>query len=232
MVHGEINRCTFTTFVRMHVLLRLLSWVTTPQSSSYFFPHIPMNKFLAALSSAAILGSSAFVSPAFSQGTGTGSTGAAAASVDLACMSAAIDVRESAIITARTNFHTKIMTALSTRREGLKAVFAIANNADRKVAIKTAWKVFAKAIADARVQYKVEVQAAWNVYTEASGKCKITPDRGGSNNDNDDDDDDDGKKNRGLHLGQLFNRVFRNEKKRKVDVKANAKAGARMDLSF
>ena len=124
-----------------------------------------------------------------------------ATSADLACMSAAVDTRESAVITARTNFNAKIMAALEARRAALKTAYTIANNADRRVAIDAAITAYAKAAAEARAKFKADVKAAWNVFALSKANCHIDQNASAGVSVRVHDDDD--KENRGLHLGWL-----------------------------
>lgn len=185
---------------------------------------------------AAVL-SSGFLTPAYAQSSAASSTSVSssssssvAANADLACMSAAIDARETAIINARTTFNASVMAALNTRREKLKAAYTIANDGERRVAINAAWDAFAKAVADARAAYRTSVQASWKTFVQASVNCHIAPDRGVKYH-RTNDDDNDGRKDRGLHLG-WFKKVMKKAMKQQVNVDATAKSSAEIDLSF
>jgi hypothetical protein len=134
-----------------------------------------------------------------------------ASSADLTCMGTAVDVREGAVLTARTNFNAKIIAALTARRASLKTAYTIANNNDRKVAIKAALNVFAKANADARAQYKTDTKAAWKVFADSSKKCHVDADVRVKDEAKEDHDN-------GHHWGQLKKQV-----KNGFDVNANGK---------
>lgn len=179
-----------------------------------------MNKFIAA--SAALLMSFSLAVPAFANDSATSVTTSADTTVasvtDLACMAAAVDAREAAVITARTNFDAKIIAALNTRRASLKTAYTIGNNADRKVAVKAAMTAFAKSVADARTQYKTDVKASWKVFTDATKNCNVDATvrvKSESEHDND----------HGKHLGQLKNKI-------KNEFNANANGKLDLDLSF
>ena len=193
-----------------------------------------MNKFIAT-SVATLLVGATLTSPAFAQSSSSAS-GNTAASVDLVCMSAAIETRENAVISARTIFHASIMAALNARLTSLKAAFTIANNDDRQAAIKASWDAFMKATVDARAKYRTDVQAAWKVFVEASVKCNIAPDRGPKNQEKqhrNDEDHEVKRENRGLHLGWFKKMIKRTMHDRPgINVEAEAKAGANIDLSF
>lgn len=179
-----------------------------------------MNKFIA--TGAALVLTAALATPAFADdntaniNTSTDTT--VASSADLACMGAAVDAREGAVLTARTDFNAKLIAALTTRRASLKTAFTIANNADRKVAIKAALTVFAKANADARIKYKADVKAAWKTFTAAAQKCHIDADVRVKDETRGDHDND-------RHLGQLKHQV-----KNAFNVNAHGKLD--LDLSL
>ncbi len=177
-----------------------------------------MNKFIAA--SISLLMSGALINPAFAENSGTTVTTdtSVASSADLACMGSAVDARESVVLTARTDFNAKIIAALTARRASLKVAFTIAKNADRKVAIKAAQTVFAKAVADARSQYRTEVKAASKTFVEAMKKCNV--DAGVRIKTETRNDHDNGR-----HLGQL-------KKKVKNGFRVNGEGKADLDLSF
>lgn len=181
-----------------------------------------MQKFIAA--SAAVIMATALATPAFADDVSVNTSASAtvsasvASGADLACMGTAVDTREAAVISARTAFNTKIMTALETRRASLKTAYTIANNADRKIAIKTALTVYAKATADARFQYKTDVKAAWKTFTDAVKTCNVDASMRVKEESRDEGD-------RGLHLGQLKKQV-----KNTFGVNAHGKAD--IDLSF
>lgn len=184
-----------------------------------------MNKFIAASATVimtAALGATAFADDNINANVNTTTSitdTSIASSVDLACMGAAVDMREEAVISARVSFNAKIIAALTTRRSSLKTAYTIANNADRKVAIKAAFTVYVKATADARTQYKTEVKTSWKTFTDAVKKCNVDASVRVKEESKDDHDD------KGRHLGQLKKQV-----KNAFGVNAHGKAD--LDLSF
>lgn len=183
------------------------------------YPLLPMKKFLAAT---AVLLSTALAAPAFAQTT-VNQSATVASSADLACMSAAVEARENAVLSARTSYNAGILAAITARKVSLQAAYTIANNNDRRVAIKAALNAYATAHATARATFKTGIKAAWSAYATARINCRIDVDMDkpgkhlGRDRDRDDDDHD-----RGLHLGQL----------KKANVKAGANGSAKLDLSF
>ena len=189
-----------------------------------------MKKFLSAV---AVMLSAATVAPAFAQSASSSSSSSSstgvASSADLACMSAAIEARENAVITARADFHAKIMTALTARRDALKAAFTISNNNDRRLAINAAYRAFVKAVAEAKASYKVSVQAAWTAFVTASADCHIEADRPLKLKK---DRDDHEKENKGKHLGWMRPRNPHSSTDVNASMNASVKANAKLDLSF
>ena len=173
---------------------------------------------------AAAFVSMALVVPVLAQGSNASVSAGVASTADLTCMSAAVDVRESAAINARATFNVSIMTALDVRRAALKAAYTIANNHDRMVAIEAAISAYAKAAAAARAKFSADVKAAWNVFATAKVNCHIDQNVSKKNNDKDNDHDDgDRNENRGLHLGWL---------KTKMNSKTWMNGHTKLDLSL
>ena len=140
---------------------------------------------------------------------------------DLACMGNAVDAREAAVLTARTDFNARIIAALTVRRAALKAAFTISNNNDRRVAIKSTWDSFSKASVSARAQYKTDIKTDWKIFTDAVKACHVDADvRVKSESDHDNDHE-----NRDFHLGQIKKQV-------KNAFDASVKGSAKIDLSF
>ncbi len=180
-----------------------------------------MNKFIA--TSAAFLIASSLAVPAFADSNSSSSMSSSsssssvaadtkvASSADLLCMGNAVDAREGAVLTARSSLDTKITAALTTRRASLKTAYTIANNADRKVAIKAALTVFAKASADAHAQYRTDIKAAWATFNAAIKACNLSAGTRVKAQTKTDHDN-------GRHLGQLKKQI-----KNAFDVNANGK---------
>jgi len=130
-----------------------------------------MKKFIAAV---ALLVTTGITFPAMAQvssSSSSNSSSSVAVSADLVCLSAAVEVRENAIISARSKFSAAIIVALQTRRDALRAALAITDNHERKTAIVAVWKVYRDVVIKARAQYKADVKAAWNVYATARVAC-------------------------------------------------------------
>lgn len=178
-----------------------------------------MNKLIAA--AAALMMSATMAAPAFAENAMTVTTDTSVASTaDLTCMGNAVDVREGAVLTARTNYNAKVIAAITTRRASLKAAYTIANNNDRRVALKAAVDVYVKAMADARAQYRTDTKAAWKTFNDSIKACNLSADVRVKS-----ETEHENNKDKGRHLGQLKKKIHN-----AFNVNAHGKAD--LDLSF
>ncbi len=92
--------------------------------------------------------------------------------VDGACMVTAVDARDTALMGAWTTFSTSATAALSTRKDALKAAWALTDTAQRNTAIKTAWAAYTKAVKTARNTFKTAKKSAWKTFKTAAKACK------------------------------------------------------------
>ncbi len=195
-----------------------------------------MKKFLA---TSAVLLSIACATPAFAETISTTASGSTTVTshADLACMSTAVDARESAVISARTTFNANMLTALNTRRSALQAAYTIANNHDRQVAMKAAWNAYLLSSKTAHTQYQTSTQATWKTFVTSIKLCNVLPNQNHTNSGAHlgntetiklrQESRQEARMNNGLHLG-LIKKM--QEKHNESDVEA--KTGARIDLSF
>lgn len=101
--------------------------------------------------------------------------------VDLACIRAAVTVRETAIITAYSTLSTAITTALNTRKTALQTAWGITNNNARRTAIVAAHQTFQNTSRTAATTYRTARNDAWSTFRTATRAC-----RNGANVSNDD----------------------------------------------
>ncbi|TAL20454.1 hypothetical protein EPN90_00995 [Patescibacteria group bacterium] len=94
--------------------------------------------------------------------------------LDLACVQSAVEKRDNAIIAAVDTYSTHVKTALTTRRDALKAAWGMADRVERRKAIRAAWDAFRgtwrkekRALTDAR-------RAAWKQFRADAKACKAT----------------------------------------------------------
>lgn len=100
--------------------------------------------------------------PAFAQTTPL-STSMPPKTLNVACMAAAIDKRDTAIAAT---FDT-LKAAIMTRKDALKAAWSQTDKKMRRAAIKTAWKAYAASVASARTARK----AAWTTFYADRKAC-------------------------------------------------------------
>ncbi len=135
-----------------------------------------MKKFIAATG---VLLSAALVTPAFAQNdkdVNVSVSGGTATSADLACMSAAVNTRETATVNATAALSASVSAALHTRQTALASAFAIADNNARSAAVMAAWDAYFEATAKAFAKYKTDVKAANDTFATASANCHIDSD--------------------------------------------------------
>lgn len=130
---------------------------------------------------AALLSSAGF---AYAQ-TGTGTTAtpppvtttttaAPKPAFDVACVQGAIEKRDTAIIGGVDAFGAAIKSALTTRKDALKAAWAVEKAKDRRTARKAAWAAYDKAAKDAHSALKTVRNGAWSTYKTDLKACKAT----------------------------------------------------------
>lgn len=91
---------------------------------------------------------------------------------DGSCMQAAVDKRDSAIIVAWDAYSVSMKTALSTRKDALKAAWAKSAIAERRTALKAAWEAYRKATQTSRNALNKAKREAWNQFSKDRKACK------------------------------------------------------------
>lgn len=132
-----------------------------------------LRTFAAAALSTAVAMSMAV--PAFAMESNTGSSSSARMErkqVDGACMSSAVDKRDTAIVTAFDAFAASTKTALTTRKDALKAAWALTDTAQRQTALKAAWKTFTTSHKSAREAFRTAKKAAHQQFRTDAKTCK------------------------------------------------------------
>lgn len=105
--------------------------------------------------------------------------------VDGTCMSAAVDKRDTAITTAWNTLSSSMTATLSTRKDALKAAWALTDATQRNAALKAAWATASKSVKTARSTFKTARQAAWKTFKTDAKTCKQpSADAAGESTDN------------------------------------------------
>ena len=97
--------------------------------------------------------------------------GRTAQTVDVACIQAAIDKRDNAIITAVDTFHDAAKSALQTRRDALKAAWGNTDRDVRRAAIKAAWESYRNSLRSARKALRESRRSAWSQFAADRKAC-------------------------------------------------------------
>lgn len=106
--------------------------------------------------------------------------------VDTACMQTAVEKRDNAVIVAVKTFNDSWVKALETRRDELKAAWAMTDPAARKTAVRNAWKKYRESRKMSRETFKSARKNAWSTFKADAKACKAvtTGDEGMDNDDN------------------------------------------------
>jgi len=126
-----------------------------------------MKKFVSSLLAASLFAASAAL-PAYAAETHTTKV---PNTVNIACVAAAVDTRETAIIAAYQTRSTAITTALQTRQTALKAAWALTTAKDRNAAIRAAWTAFRTSFRTANATFRTDRNNAWKTFNTARKAC-------------------------------------------------------------
>jgi hypothetical protein len=95
----------------------------------------------------------------------------AAATVNGACVSAAVDKRDTALISALGTFHTSVSAALTVRKDALKAAWVLTDVSAREAAVKAAWKAFGTSAREAKHAFRTAKKTAWKTFKTEARAC-------------------------------------------------------------
>lgn len=91
--------------------------------------------------------------------------------VNLSCMTAAVDKRETVIESVANSYASTIQNALTSRKSALDTAWSITNSKDRRAAIRAAWRTFSSTIRKARYDYRTATKAAWQTFYADRKSC-------------------------------------------------------------
>lgn len=94
-----------------------------------------------------------------------------AVTIDVACISSALDKRDSAVGSAFDAQNAAIKTALTARTTALKAAYALTDKTARRTAIRDAWKNWSTAVRAAKSTQKTSRNAAWTTFKTEAKAC-------------------------------------------------------------
>lgn len=91
--------------------------------------------------------------------------------VDLVCMQTAVEKRDNAVIGAMDTFYNNVKTALTARRDAVKAAWGVADRDARKDAIRKAWKDFKGTWKSEKKALKKAKKVAWKQFKADKSTC-------------------------------------------------------------
>jgi len=109
-----------------------------------------------------------------------------ASTLDVACIQAAVEKRDSSLISATDVYASAIKSALATRKDALKAAWALTVVKERAKAIRAVWDAWRNSSKAARNNYNEARKRAWGqFYTDrkSCGKTAATEDTSTSGSD-------------------------------------------------
>lgn len=93
-------------------------------------------------------------------------------SFDMACIQAAVDARETAIIKAFTARNNAIIKAMETRKAGIIAAYGKQTNKERLAGITQAGKTFLASRVTINANYQKAARDIWAAYTKSRKACR------------------------------------------------------------
>lgn len=94
--------------------------------------------------------------------------------VNVACIQAAIDKRDTAVISAYDTLHTSIVAALNTRKEALKSAWAKTERIERRTALKNAWAAYHASRRSAQQAWRASRRTVWQTFRTEAKACSPT----------------------------------------------------------
>lgn len=105
--------------------------------------------------------------------------------VDTACVSAAVDTRDTSMMDAMDTMSASLKSAISTRKSALMAAWSLTDLAERNTAMRTVWSDFKKSTMTARSAMKTEKKSIWSTFKMSAIGCNASgADAAGESSDN------------------------------------------------
>lgn len=140
--------------------------------------------FLLAASALAFVPPSESPAPSSSTGPGPGvspSPRPKPTPINTACMQAAVDKRDGAVIAGLDAYYPSVKSALEARRSALKAAWGLSERKARREAIRVAWDAFKGTWRTASKNLRNAKNAAWKQFNADAKACKVNPSAEGEN---------------------------------------------------
>ncbi|MEK7604614.1 MAG: hypothetical protein AAB442_02360 [Patescibacteria group bacterium] len=90
----------------------------------------------------------------------------------IACVGAAVNIREAALVNAMVTFGSATNAAYTTRAATLKQAYTATSSKELRTAVKAAWTTFSTSEKAARKAWKMARDTAWKEYRTAAVACK------------------------------------------------------------
>lgn len=127
----------------------------------------------AALALTLIVPSAAFAQNVTTTGATVDQKAKATKTLDLACISKAVETRETSIMSTQTKFSSAWQSALSARKDALVKAWGTEDATTRRTARQAAWTAFDSAMKTARTTNNTERTAAWTKYQADRAACGV-----------------------------------------------------------
>lgn len=98
-------------------------------------------------------------------------TSAKPAELQVSCIQAAVEKRDTSLIAAFDAYANAAKTALSARTSALKTAWAISAAKDRRAAIKQGWKKYSDSLTAARRTFSAAKKTAWQQFNAERKAC-------------------------------------------------------------
>lgn len=110
----------------------------------------------------------AVAAPAIAENTATSTSNAQ----KIACVGAAVNTREQAMVSAQSTFSGAVNSAYSARASALASAYQQTSIASIKTAVKTAWSNFNTSVKSARKTWQAARNTAWANFRTSAKACK------------------------------------------------------------
>jgi hypothetical protein len=111
--------------------------------------------------------------PAYAAEMNGASAASSTTSYNVACVQTALDVRETALITAHTALNTAIVQALTVRKDSLKAAWALTDKKARNTARTASWTAFKTSSETAHKAMRDARKGAYTTFNTTMKACGV-----------------------------------------------------------
>ncbi len=94
--------------------------------------------------------------------------------INVACIQAAIEKRDTAVVSAYDTLHTSIVSALNARKQALKDAWAKTDRLERRTALKSAWSTYHQSRMGAQKTWRTARRDVWKTFRTDAKACGPT----------------------------------------------------------